>query len=235
MARKKKFFEKIFDPFGAFDIGREDPEFLTKTITDPAKTAVSSPLSSFLAGRVGQGLPRFPGQLSEPLSDILPESSYSEFLNLKPSEFFNTAIGDPETKRFKEELLPTIREGFAGSLRGSGRFREEEAGIGRFSEFLVGERARRLPELAKGQLDVASKIKAQRDADLRLEYEDWFKSLPENNPALAAALEFLRGPTGTDTAVALDPGREGILRELLASFAQGAGQGATTAATGGTS
>lgn len=191
----------------------DKPKIIKEVVEDPYKTAISSPLSSYLARQVGQGLPRYTGDLQAPLDDATM-SRYSEFMGLSASDLFEEAIGGPETRRFKEELLPEIREGYAGSLRGSGRYRAEEAGINKFSESLVAERAKFIPGITQAQIEAGFKKAEYEDIGKQREYTDWMKSLPEMNPVLDKALAFLAGPSGRDIIAGVDPGRTGWLKDL---------------------
>ena len=205
------------DWWNPFDWGKDErkPEerLITKVVEDPIKTAVSKPLSEYLSKQIGKGLPRYEGKLTEPLENIY--TGYQEFLSKDPGEWFDEAIAGPETKRFKEEYLPILREGWAGSLRGSGKFREEEAGISKFSEYLVGERARQLPEITGKQMGVASVIKGFKDQDYQTEFREWIRTRPEYNPAIEQSLKFLSVSSGRDTISAMDPAQEGWFADLL--------------------
>jgi len=193
--------------------GGTDPKIMTKEVWDPLKKAVSTPMSEFLASNIGKGLPRYEGKLYEGL-DPLAENRYSEFMGLDAGAWFDEYVGDPETKRFKEEMLPEIREGFAGSLRGSGRFRAEEAGISKFSESLAQQRGLAIPGISQQQWEMGVGRQAIEDVGRQREYTDWLKSLPEFNPILDKALAFLAGPTGRDIITGIDPGKSGWLKDL---------------------
>lgn len=202
----QEFYKKAWEGTG--------PSFQTKEIWDPLKKKVSTPLSSFLASGVGKGLPRYEGDLSTGL-DPMASNRYSEFMGLDAGSWFDKAVGDPETKRFREELLPEITEGFAGSLRGSGRYRAEEAGIGRFSEALAQTRAQAIPQISGQQFGMGLEKAKFEDVGKQREYADWLKSLPEMNPILDKAMSFLAGPTGRDVLSYVDPGQQGWLKDVL--------------------
>jgi len=189
-------------------------QIVSKEFQDPLKHHVATPMARFLGEGIGRGLPKYEGEMYEPL-DPYTKSRYSEFMKLDPGEWFEEAVGGPETKRFKEELLPEIREGYAGSLRGSGRFRAEEAGIGRFSEYLAGERARQIPEISKAQFGMGMSRAAYESVGKEIKYKKWLSELPEYNPILDKAMAFLAGPTGRDVAVATDPGQKSPWGDLL--------------------
>ena len=197
MARKDVWW----DPFSW---GREDPEIITKEIRDPVKESVSGPMAKYLGGEIGKGLPRYEGP---GIADIA--GGAREFLAMDPGDWYKGAIADPAIAEFKEELFPLITEGFAGSLRSSGRFRAEEAGISTLSKYLAGERYKAERDIPKEQFAMAKDIYAQ-------EYSEWMTTLPQMNPALTQALNFLKGPTGLDVATALDPGQEGWVKDAAA-------------------
>jgi len=90
--------------YNPFSWGAKDPQIMTKEIVDPKKEAVASPMSEYLSGQVGKGLPRYPGQLSEEF-DPQAHNRYKEFLSLDAGAWFDKAVGDPEMKRFKEDII----------------------------------------------------------------------------------------------------------------------------------
>ena len=194
----------------------KDAEIVTKTVVDPQKKAVSTPMSQYLASEVGKGLPTYSGQLAY---DFSPEESrsYSDFLALDAGDWYDKAVADPATKHFKEELLPEITEGFAGSLRGSGRYRAEEAGINEFSESLAIGRYKAEREIPAQQFAMATEYKTQMDINFAREYNAWMKSLPQMNPALEQAMQYLQESTSTGTTVlsALAPAQKGGWTDLL--------------------
>lgn len=193
----------------------KDPQIVTKPAVDPLKQAVASPLSSFLASRIGQGLPRYPGEFAS--LDPGARDRFNEFVDINASDYFQKNVAAPATKLYKEEFLPVIREGFAGSLRGSGRFRAEEAGINEFSEALSRTAAEFVPQLNLQQVQAGLSVFAADDLRSQHEYQDWWASLPENNPVVSQGLQFLGNSTstGATTLAALDPGQKGWFGDLL--------------------
>jgi len=193
----------------------KEPGMDVKIVTDPYKTKVSSPLSNFLAGQIGKGIGEYE-------TDPNYTNRYNEFMAMNPGEYFDKNIAAPEIKRYKENLLPVIREGFAGNLRGSGRFAAEEAGINQFSENLARMGADFIPSFAKQQIDVGQTEFARR-------YTNWYNSLSETNPALSTAIQFLNSDSGYNVLSALNPGTQGWFGDLLKAAAAA---GTAVAATG---
>lgn len=193
-----------------------DPKIMTEVKPDPYKTTVSSPLSTFLASRIGQGIGEGPA------IDPNYTNRYNEFLSMNPTQYFEQNIAAPATKRYKEDFLPVLREGFAGSLRGSGRFTAEAEGINRFSEDLARTEAAFVPEFHKQQIDVGQ-------SEFERRYGVWYASLPETNPALATSIQFLNSDSGYNILSALDPGKRGWFFDLLNTGVSAA----TSSATGG--
>jgi hypothetical protein len=194
--------------YNPFSWGAKDPEIVTQTVTDPAKTGVSSPLSSYLAGGIGKGLPAYSGNLTEEL-DPQAYNRYQEFISLDPGAWFDKAVGDPSTKKFKEDFMPELTESFAGNLRGSGRYSSALGAMTTFSDDLAAQREKAMVSIPQEQFKMASEYKAQKDADYLTQYNAWMKTLPEFNPVIGQALSFLQGPTGTDTLSYLAPGQKG--------------------------
>ncbi len=230
-------------PFDTSFITGKKEEARVKPIVDPLKKDVATPLSKYLASDIGKGIPRYTGDLAPTPTDTYQPlqfdqnalNRYNEFLSLDAGSFFDKAVAEPATVRFKSELLPQIREGFAGNLRGSGRFAAEEAGINRFAKDLAVQREKAMVTIPQAQFEMAARkfglesreqYKAylselerfnQQDLKIQREYKDWIKSLPQYNPSLERAVQFLsKGvSSGTDYLAWLDPGREGIAKDLI--------------------
>ena len=202
---------------GEFFFGSK-PKLETQEVIDPLKTAVSSPLSSFLGQSVGRGLPRYSGELA-PEIDPNYTSRYNEFLGLNANDLFSKYVEGPQTESFKRDFLPVLQEGYAGALRGSGRYRSEEDAINRFSTDLAGLRYKANLEVPQAQFKAAQDYYNMRDLKVQRDYQDWWKSLPENNPALEASLRFLSADSGITTISALNPGTKGIAGDLIKAAA----------------
>ena len=192
------------------------PSILTKETVDPSKQAVATPMSKYLASQVGVGLPKYEGELSADLGEE-GERAYSDFLKMDAGDWYDKAVADPTMKQFKEDLLPEIREGYAGSLRGSGRFKAEEAGISELTESLAQGRYVAERDIPMQQFQMATQFKAMKDADFEREYKGWMASLPQTNPVLGQALQYLQESTssGMTLLAALDPGQTGGWIDLL--------------------
>jgi len=181
------------------------PSIETMIIEDPYKIAVSSPLSSYLSTQIGKGLPRYGEQTGKALYEPIDTSAYSKFLSIEPGEWYTKAIQEPTLKAAREET-PFIEEGWAGSLRGSGRFRDVEDYWSDVSETLAQGRYAAELQIPQAQFGMAQSYAQQRTQQMQLEYADWMKSLPEMNPNLSRALQFLAGPTGRDVIGYQQPG-----------------------------
>ena len=198
----------------------DQPGIMTQEVIDPMKQRVASPLSRYLESQIGKGLPQYPGQVAHEFT-AEEDRAYSDFLALDAGDWYTKAVADPATKRFKEELLPEIREGFAGSLRGSGRFRAEEAGISEFTEMLATGRYAAEREIPQQQFEMAVARKQQMDITYARQYSAWMATLPQTNPALTQAMQFLQEGTETGTTILTmdDPGSKGIFGEILGIIA----------------
>lgn len=201
----------------------EKPKMETKVVEDPYKTAVSGPLSSFLSQQVGRGLPKYEGELAPPIDPNLT-NRYNEFLGLNANDLFTKYVETPQTESFRRDFLPVLQEGYAGSLRGSGRYRSEEDAVNRFSEHLAGLRYKANLEVPEKQMAMAKEYYNMQDLKVQRDYQNWWQSLPENNPALEQALRFLSADSGYTVLSALNPGTKGIAGDLIKA-------GATIAAT----
>lgn len=144
---------------------------------DPYKEAVASPLSKFLASQIGTGIGQFP--VDEQLI-----ARYNDLMGLNASEYFDKNVAEPSYKLFNKYARPLITEGFAGNLRGSGRFGAEEAGFVELGEKLATTKAGFVPDFTQKQVTTGTDF-------FKTMYENWYKSLPVNNPALAQAVGFL--------------------------------------------
>jgi hypothetical protein len=203
------------------------PSFLTQDIYDPVQQQVANPLASYLASRIGKSAGSYPGTFPE--IDEGTTNRYNEFLGLNANDLFTKNIYDPAVKSFREDLLPIIREGYAGSLRGSGRFSSEEGAANKFSQDLAGLRYKANIEIPEAQFRAASQYYTIKQTQFENQYKAWADSLPENNPALKAALEFLRGSSGQATLSAVNPGQADSKADLV----QGGIAAITTALTSG--
>lgn len=207
--------------------------------TDPAKTAVANPLSAYLASEVGKGLPQYSGTPVPKVDDAL-SSRYSEFLGLNANDLFDKYIAEPSTKSFREDFLPVIQEGYAGNLRGSGRYFSEEGAINKFSQDLSGLRYKANTEIPLRQMEAATSFYNIKNKEYEMNYKQWADSLPGNNPAIRQALDFLN--KGTESGLYASPqnipgqagGSVDILGSLLgfASSPAGAATGAAIAGAG---
>lgn len=197
-----------------------DPSIMTKTLKDPLKEAVASPLSKFLAGETGKGVPRFEGRITGEFPGAGLERA-EEFIGLDAPTFFEERIQAPALETFREDILPQVREEFAGALSGSGRFRTEEEAGSRFVRGLAQTRAELELALPQAQFQVARQMREEADKEARAQYGDWLKSLPQYNPVLDKSISFLQKSTGTGTTIlsALDPGTQGLAGDLIAMVA----------------
>ena len=219
-------------------MGKKSPSIQTMIVEDPYKIPVTKPLSSYLASQVGKGLPRYTEttgkSLYEPL-DTKAYSRYQDFLSLSPGEWYTKGVQEPTMKAMREEI-PLIEEGWAGSLRGSGRFRDVEDFMQDTSETLAEGRYRAELEIPQAQFGMAQSYSQMKTQQLMLEYTDWMKSLPEMNPNLEKALQFLAGPSGRDVITYQDPGKAGKGGAIGSNAMMGAILGALLAVpTGGMS
>ena len=217
------FFKDIFDPQSKYNkpftdlfFGTES-EMKTQTVEDPYKIAVTSPLSAYLASQVGKGLPRY-GEATgktmyEPL-DPQAYKGYQDFLALSPGEWYTKGVQDPTLKAMREQI-PLIEEGWAGSLRGSGRYRDVEDYMADTAETLAQGRYQAELQIPQAQFGMAQSYSEQIGKQKALEYMDWMKSLPEMNPNLEKAIAFLGGPSGRDVLAYGQPGQEGILGDIV--------------------
>ena len=195
---------------------------MTQQVEDPLKKAVASPLSKYLAENVGKGVDPYPGDVTTQM-DPQAMGAYNEFLSMDAGEWFDRAVSDPTIRDYKENILPGIQEGYAGRLRGSGRWRSEEDAGTNLMLGLAQQRAKAemtVPQqqfnmgISKYNLDVQNKSK---------EVNEWMRTQPEYSPILDKAMAFLSNSTssGTDTLAAMMPEQQGFLPQLL-----GAGMGA---------
>lgn len=141
------------------------------------KNAVASPLSKFLAAKVGTGIGQYP-------TDPNYINRYNEFMKVDPVEYFGKNVAEPTYQMFNKYARPLIAEGYAGNLRGSGRYGAEEAGFVGVSEALTGAAAEFVPSFAKSQIETGQ-------SEFSRQYQNWYNSLPETNPVLSSAINFL--------------------------------------------
>lgn len=124
-------------------LGKKKAKTTQVSTVSPEQQRVLNPLTAYLEGRVGKGLPRFEGDrvvgLSDPeqqslglLSDFLSSESalaqptlgaLTQILGGQPTtqvnegitrDFFQRSIREPALRRFEEETLPLLREAYVG-------------------------------------------------------------------------------------------------------------------------
>jgi len=212
----------------------KSPGMKTMIIEDPYKIAVSSPLSEFLSRQVGKGLPSYTQttgkSLYEPL-DPKAVSSYQNFLSMSPSEWYQKGVEAPTLKAMREQI-PLIEEGWAGGLRGSGRFRDVEDYIGDTMETIAEGRYKAELEIPQAQFGMAQQYSQTVTQQKMLEYADWLQSLPEMNPALDKAIQFLAGPSGRDVITYQEAAKKGNSGAMWGALAGAIILGALTGGLG---
>lgn len=207
------FFSDLF--------GGKKAKVITTTIADEAKKSIASPLSSYLSSEIGKGLPSYTGKLYDTYE---APSNVSDFLSMNTNEFFSKYVEDPTMKNWEKNILPTITEQYAGNLSSSGRYSAQSASASDISASLASQRASLAQSLPQAQYTLSAGIKAMNDADYKLDYQNWYSSLPETNPVLQSALSFLSESTNTGTTIlsGLQQGQAGILGDLIKAAAAAA-------------
>lgn len=171
------FFDFLKGGSSKSNSGGSQTTYEQRDMLEPYKIEVASPLSKFLASRVGTGIGEYP-------MDPNYTNRYSEYMSMNPSDYYQKNVAEPAMKLYKEDVLPVVREGYAGNLRGSGRFSEEEAGLNRFSLGLAQGAAEFVPKFHASQLDAGQRM-------FETQYKNWYNSLAETNPILQSAVSFL--------------------------------------------
>lgn len=196
------------------------PEMKTKEVWFPLKREVATPLSSYLAQRVGKGLPGYEETTGKPLTEPFSadaETRYGEFLGMDPEKFFGEKVAKPIMERWREDVMPGIEEGWAGSLRGSGRYRDVEASATDVAKRLGELGGAMVPDIYGKQLQAAQAYKEMKDKEYQTEYKAWLQTLPEFSPAVTQAMAFLQDSTSTGKKIlsGIDPGEKGWFGDLL--------------------
>lgn len=197
-----------------------DPKIMTQASVDPTKTAVANPLSSYLSSQVGQGLPSYGGELVAPLPNG-GGNSVSPFLNLTSDQLIKQTNSAAENE-FKQSFAANTLEQNAGALSGSGANASINNSETNLELGLASQDTAIQESLPQAQLQVAQGISANQTAQDQAEYQNWWQSLAQNNPAIGQALQFLSNSTSSGTTVlsALDPGSSSSLIDLIEAGAQ---------------
>ncbi len=215
------FFSDLFSksPVGQLLGGKDaiygtDPEILTKSVTDPSKQAVNNPLSAFLASNIGKGVPRYEGKLTGDLP-YGGGGSVNDFLGLS----YGT-LKDEASANFRNNYSDLL-ESSAGALSSSSRAYNDVTALTGLELGLADKRQ----GLATAQYDIASRMQAAETASRQAEYQEWIRTQPEYSPILDKAIAYLNDQTSTGTTVlsALDPGKQGIMGDLIKAAATAAG------------
>jgi len=165
----------------------------TKTLTlhDPIKENLATPLSKYLQSQVGQGLPSYGGELVSPLPQD-GGASVSKFLSMTPDQY-----NAPFINSFRNRFAADIAEPYAGRLSGSGAGSQANAAETNL-QLGLAEMDMGLPEK---QLQVAQQVANQQTAIDQADYQNWYTSLAQNNPALGYAMQFLSKNTDDGVTV----------------------------------
>ena len=198
--------------WGLNQLGGDDPSFKNQTLYDPLKQAVANPMSSYLAGQIGQGV-------GNPGMDQTYTNRYQDFMGMNANDMFDKNVYQPQLKLYQTQQQPLIAESFAGGLRGSGHYGKEEEGLANWQAGMGQTRANYTSDMSKAQVSAGDTYNKQA-------YNQWYDSLPQNNPALKLGMDFLSNNTGTGTTVlsALDPGQQGWFSSLLNTLVGGISQ-----------
>jgi len=200
------FFSSIFGGGGKEEEQKPSYEQSSKSY-DPLqaeKNAVATPLSKFLSNNVGKGVGEFP-------TDPNYTNRYNEFMAQNPMEYFKTNVSDPAYAQFTKYAKPVIDEGYAGALRGSGRYGAQEAGYVGLGESLGNTAATFIPSFSQAQLSAGQ-------TEFSRQYQNWYQGLAENNPVLSQAINFINsGRNNTESYGAVYPEQGAGLFDMLGS------------------
>ena len=212
-------------------------------IEDKIKTGVSNPLSEFLSRNVGKGLPGYTESTGKSLYEPLDPQAYNryqEFISQDAGDWYDKAVYAPAMKAYKEETLPLLKEAHAGQLSSSRFDSALTESATDLSESLAQGRYQAELQVPQAQYGMASSYADRITQQKQLEYQDWMKSLPEYNPVLGQALQFLAGPSGMDyityQTAAQTSGWEKIIGwgiQTIAALKGGGSPGATPSGTPG--
>jgi hypothetical protein len=171
----------------------------TKVVEDPYKMAVTNPLSAYLSTQIGRGTPSYASTGKSLYSKLDPQAtaSYQNFMGINAGDWYKKAVVDPTMEDMKDQFS-YLDEGWAGSLRGSGRFADREDFTSDVASELAQGRYQAELEIPQAQFTMGQAYKTMEDKNLALDYADWFQSLAQNNPALNQALSFIANPDGRD-------------------------------------
>lgn len=211
------FFSSLF--------GGSSPSIQTQTVTDPSKTAVANPLSSYLSSQVGQGLPSYTEQLVAPLPNQ-GGNAVAPFLNLTADQLVSQN-NNAATSAFKN-TYSDILEQSAGGLSSSSRAYNDNTAVTNLELGLNQQDTTIEEQLPAEQLSLSQGLAANQTQQDQAAYQNWYTSLAQNNPAIAQALQFLGNNTSSGSTVlsATDPGTNGILGSLIGAAGTVAGAAA---------
>lgn len=216
------FFSSLFDG--------TQPSIMTQPTVDPLKTSVANPLSSYLSTQVGQGLPSYQGQMVAPLPNG-GGASVAPFLNMSANDLISQT-NKTATDQFKS-TYSDILEQSAGGLSSSSRAYNDNTAVTQLQLGLASQDTAIQESLPAAQTQVAQTIANQQTQIDQANYQNWWTSLAQNNPALGQAMQFLSNQTSSGTTVlsALDPGEQSILPSLIGAGATLGSAGMTASAT----
>ena len=165
---------------------------------DPAKKRISDLMSEYLATRVGQPGPQYPGSVTTEL-DPMAKSRYADFMGMDAGEWFNKNVTAPTMRDFSTKVLPEINESWAGMQSGSGRGWDQTQAASEMSYQLGVAGGKAIPAIQESQVGSGFKMAALNQDNAAREYDTWLKEQPEYSPVLQQALTYLGAGTQTGT------------------------------------
>lgn len=196
--------------------------------TSPLQTLSLQGLEQFLTQAAGGGPTTTMQQTTTPeaqatINELMAGQGQQGF-----EQFFQSAVQDPLTEQFQEEVLPQISRSFAASgLFGGERQKAEATATESLTEALAGERSKLASQFA--QQDIQNRLAAAGLAPKGTETRDMGTLLSgllgagqlgqqQQQQQLANMLAFLGTPT-KDTTIVQDQGTPGLLGPVLQGLA----------------
>ena len=217
------FFSSLFGSGAAGQItnaaGGLGPSFMTQGYVDPSKQAVANPLSTYLAGQVGQGLPSYGGQMVAPLPNG-GGNAVAPLLNMTSQQLINQTNSAAENE-FKNSFAANTLEQNAGGLSSSGAGSSANRSETALQLGLAQEDIGIETQLPQEQLQLAQGLADNQTQQDQAAYQSWWNSLAQNNPALGQAMNFLSNNTSSGTTL-LSAVNPGILNSLIEAGGQAA-------------
>jgi len=209
------------------------PKIKTESSLTPEQQALAYEIYKYLQPHIGEGAEPYTGEFvaqPSPAEELglrrLSEYLQEQWTPAKREELFQEIYAKPTIREVQEEILPLVREAYAGAgtYWGSPRARAEERVLSTLAAELARRRgefellAREMPlRQAQAAMQLGSLPRLLQQLELEKRYQEFIRTRPEVSPYLQAALAYIGTPMLAAYGV---PAKPSLAEQLLGYGAQ---------------